>query len=256
MVLLRQFVDLLGQVHDGILVLNSFARDDEPMDLLGESSEVGEEMQVRLDGGDVILGEGLEDVSLLLLVVSTGEFLHDVEDGFVTEGSLVAVVVFACAESSLHLVDSHCRQILLGEEFHVSQHAHVAFLESGPVVSISGRDLLVSVVSHLPLVFLAFSEMRHLIFTLSFLDLELFACLSSLSFEFMESCFERANDVAKISTDGTTATATTSGCVFPDVMAFFFVVFSQFLVLVDLVFKGFYDRCDGVVGSVKVLKLH
>jgi len=256
MVLLRQFVDLLGQVHDGILVLNSFARDDEPMDLLGESSEVGEEMQVRLDGGDVILGEGLEDVSLLLLVVSTSEFLHDVEDGFVTESTLVAVVVFACAESSLHLVDIHVPQVfILGEEFHVSQHAHVAFLEKGPVVSISGRDLLVSVVSHLPLVFLAFSEMRHLIFTLSFLDLELFACRISLVLEFMESCFERANDVVKIST-GTTATTSTSGCVFPDVMAFFFVSFSQFLVLVDLVFKGFYDRCDGVVGSVKVLKLH
>lgn len=71
MVVLSHRVDLLGQVLDGSLVLDSFARDDEPMDLLGEGSEVGEEGQVRNALLFVFVGEDLEALSLLLLYVSS-----------------------------------------------------------------------------------------------------------------------------------------------------------------------------------------
>jgi hypothetical protein len=180
MVVLRHFVDLLGQVLDGSLVLDSFARDDEPMDLLGESSEVGEDRQVLLDDGDGFFhGEDLEDFSLLLLYVSSSEFLHDVENPLVSKFTLVIVIVFACAEGSLHLVDFHCTQWSLSEEFHVFHHAHVVDLKCLPVILIRGRDLFVSVVSHLSLIFLGFGKVALLILFLTFLYFKLFSfCIS------------------------------------------------------------------------------
>lgn len=88
MVVLTHRVDLLGQVLDGSLVLDSFARDDEPMDLLGEGSEVGEEGQVLHACYCVFVGEELEARSLLLLYVSSSHLLHDLENPFVSKFAL------------------------------------------------------------------------------------------------------------------------------------------------------------------------
>ena len=56
---------------DGVSVVLGLSGDHEPMDLLGESSVVGEDVLVGVSL--VLVGELLEDGSVLCLVVSSGK---------------------------------------------------------------------------------------------------------------------------------------------------------------------------------------
>jgi len=138
---------------DGIAVVLGLSGDHEPMDLLGESSVVGEDVLVLC--GIILVGKFLEDGSVVFLVISSSEQLEHVSASIGFDLVLLGQGYGAGTECSLHDVnviysnEFNFRELLHHIENLLGDSAHLT--DKVPVFFVGSRDLLVSVVSQLAL---------------------------------------------------------------------------------------------------------
>lgn len=154
---------------DGVSVVLGLSGDHEPMDLLGESSVVGEDVLVFR--GIIFVGKYLEDGSVMLLVISSSEQLEHVSASIGFDLVLLGQGYGAGTECSLHDVnvlyinEFNFRELLHHTENFFGDSAHVT--DKVPVFFVGSRDLLVSVVSQLALLDFALIASGFLLLTVS-----------------------------------------------------------------------------------------